>query len=218
VLGPKQHLETFTREGIVAFRERRWTGSRGGAFVVGNVEHLPAPPADGVQNGVLGELFGRFPELDTPGPFEPAPGFALEVLVEERDSNQSHLRMTYRPQIDGRDAKQRAALSIYSTLLGGSMGSPVRRDPRTAAVPRCAARPRDRPLRRCPRRRRPAAGSPARRAVPPNAARSLMTGYSATDAVGNGARCKRDQRRSSVVGRATSADGGSRTVTRPRAL
>jgi hypothetical protein len=30
VLGPKEHLETFTREAIVGFRERRWTGSRGG--------------------------------------------------------------------------------------------------------------------------------------------------------------------------------------------
>src|SRR5439155_25385590 len=45
------------------------------------------------------------------------------LLVEERDSNQSHLRMSYRPQIDVSDPKQRAALTIYSTLLGGSMGS-----------------------------------------------------------------------------------------------
>ncbi|MDQ3632232.1 MAG: insulinase family protein, partial [Actinomycetota bacterium] len=52
-----------------------------------------------------------------------APDFAPEVLVEERDSNQSHLRMIYRPRIDVTDVKQRAALSIYSTLLGGSMGS-----------------------------------------------------------------------------------------------
>ena len=123
VLGPREHLETFTRQGIVDFRERRWTGSRGGAFVVGNVEHLPAAPTDGRQNGVLGELFGRFPVLDVPEAFEPAPAFSPGVLVEERDSNQSHLRMIYRPDIDVTDAKQRAALTIYSTLLGGSMGS-----------------------------------------------------------------------------------------------
>ena len=123
VLGPKQHLEKFTREAIVGFRERRWTGSHGGAFIVGNVEHLPAAPEDGEQNGALGELFGRFPTLEVPGPFEPAPDFAPEVLVEERDSNQSHLRMIYRPSIDVTDPKQRAALGIYSTLLGGSMGS-----------------------------------------------------------------------------------------------
>src|SRR3954451_16385018 len=32
VLGPEEHLRSFTRDGIVAFRERRWSGSRGGAF------------------------------------------------------------------------------------------------------------------------------------------------------------------------------------------
>jgi predicted Zn-dependent peptidase len=45
------------------------------------------------------------------------------VLVSERDSNQSHLRMSYRPAIDPSDPRQRAALVIYTTLLGGSMGS-----------------------------------------------------------------------------------------------
>src|SRR6266480_2779791 len=43
VLGPEQNLRSFTREGIVAFRERRWAGTRGGAFLVGNLDHLPAP-------------------------------------------------------------------------------------------------------------------------------------------------------------------------------
>src|ERR1017187_531084 len=41
VLGPEQNLKSFTREGIVAFRERRWAGSRGGAFLAGNLEDLP---------------------------------------------------------------------------------------------------------------------------------------------------------------------------------
>ncbi len=45
------------------------------------------------------------------------------MLVHERDSNQSHLRMSYRPAVEVSDPKQRAALQIYSTLLGGSMGS-----------------------------------------------------------------------------------------------
>lgn len=116
VLGPEEHLRTFTREAIVAFRERRWAGERGGAFVVGNVEHVPA-------NDALDELFGRFPSLSAPDGFEPAPAFEPLVLVEERESNQSHLRMSYRPRIDVHDAKARAAFTIYSTLLGGSMGS-----------------------------------------------------------------------------------------------
>ncbi|MDX6691483.1 MAG: hypothetical protein QOG15_2940 [Solirubrobacteraceae bacterium] len=116
VLGPEQHLRTFTREAIVAFRERRWAGARGGAFIVGNLEHLSG-------NGELAALFERFPSLDAPAPFEPAPPFEPQLLVEERDSNQSHLRMSYRPKIDVAKPSQRAAMSIYATLLGGSMGS-----------------------------------------------------------------------------------------------
>jgi hypothetical protein len=42
VLGPEEHLRSFSREAIVAFRERQWAGARGGAFVVGNLESLPA--------------------------------------------------------------------------------------------------------------------------------------------------------------------------------
>jgi predicted Zn-dependent peptidase len=116
VLGPEEHLRTFTREGIVAFRERRWSGERGGAFIVGNLEHVD-------QNGRVSELFGRFPDLPAPEPYEPAPPFAPRTLVEQRDTNQSHLRMSYRPDVDVADPRARAAFTIYSTLLGGSMGS-----------------------------------------------------------------------------------------------
>src|SRR4029077_9046626 len=116
VPGPEENLRTFTREGIVAFRERRWAGARGGAFLTGNLDHLP-------EEAELHELFGRFPNLPAPEPYAPAPAFTPETLVEQRDTNQSHLRMIYRPSIGVADFKQRAALSIYSTLLGGSMGS-----------------------------------------------------------------------------------------------
>jgi len=116
VLGPEQNLRSFTREGIVAFRERRWAGARGGAFLVGNLDSLP-------DEATLQELFGRFPSLSAPGPYEPAPDFAPEKLVEQRDTNQSHLRMIYRPDVTVTNVRERAALSIYSTLLGGSMGS-----------------------------------------------------------------------------------------------
>jgi predicted Zn-dependent peptidase len=115
VLGPADHLREFSRDAIVAFRERRWAGSRGGAFLVGNLEH--------VGDGTVDELFERFPSLPEPQPFEPAPAFAPQTLVEERDSNQSHLRMSYRPAVDVADRRARAALAIYGTLLGGSMGS-----------------------------------------------------------------------------------------------
>jgi predicted Zn-dependent peptidase len=116
VLGPEEHLRTFTREAIVAFRSRQWAGARGGAFLVGNLDHLP----DDVE---LADAFGRFPTISPNGGGEPAPAFAPQTLVEARDSNQSHLRISYRPAIDPRDPAARAALGVYSTLLGGSMGS-----------------------------------------------------------------------------------------------
>jgi predicted Zn-dependent peptidase len=116
VLGPAEHLRTFSRDAIVAFRERTWSGARGGAFLVGNLDHLP-------DDATLEETFGRFPSLPDTNGYPPAPPFAPEKLVEERDTNQSHLRLTYRPDIDVRDRRARAALTIYSTVLGGSMGS-----------------------------------------------------------------------------------------------
>ncbi|MHB8242835.1 MAG: M16 family metallopeptidase [Solirubrobacteraceae bacterium] len=116
VLGPEENLRSFTREGIVAFRERRWAGSRGGAFLAGNLEHLP-------EEAELQERFARFPTLADPEPYVPVGEFVPQKLVEERDTNQSHLRMIYRPDISVTDLRERAALSIYATLLGGSMGS-----------------------------------------------------------------------------------------------
>jgi predicted Zn-dependent peptidase len=117
VLGTVEHIrDTFTREGILAFRSRRWSPSRGAAFAVGNLEALE-------QNGALEELFGRFEPQPEPEPYVPAPTFSPRILVRERDSSQSHLRMSYRPQVEVTDARQRAAFAIYSTLLGGSMGS-----------------------------------------------------------------------------------------------
>src|SRR5829696_5161917 len=116
VLGPEDHLRTFTRDGIVAFRERRWSGRRGGAFIVGNLEHV-------AENGAVSEAFGRFPDLPAPEPYEPAPPLRADRLVEQRDTNQSHLRMSYRPDVDVSDPRARAAFTIYATLLGGSMGS-----------------------------------------------------------------------------------------------
>ncbi len=116
VLGPKEHLETFTRDQVVGFRERQWSGRRGGAFLVGSLDHLPSDER-------LNELLGRFPDL-TPAPaFDPAPAPRTDRVIEERDTNQSHLRVSYRPELDAGDPKVRAALSIYGTLLGGSMGS-----------------------------------------------------------------------------------------------
>src|SRR5579875_776450 len=117
VLGTAEHLrDTFTREGIIAFRERRWAPETGAAFVVGNLDSLGDPAG-------FEALFERFPAHPVPERYEPAPPQVPRILVSERDSNQSHRRMSYRPRIDVDDPRERSALVIYSTLLGGSMGS-----------------------------------------------------------------------------------------------
>ena len=114
VLGPEEHLRTFTRDAIVAFRERQWAGARGGAFIVGNLDHV-------ADDAATAALFERFPSLPPAAPPAAAPELVADTLVQTRDTNQSHLRLIYTPQIDLR--AQRAPFTIYSTLLGGSMGS-----------------------------------------------------------------------------------------------
>src|SRR5918992_4243063 len=104
VLGPEEHLRSFTRDAIVAFRSRQWAGARGGAFLVGNLDSLP-------EDSELAEAFCRFPSISSNGTYEPAPPFRPQTLVEERDSNQSHLRISYRPSIEPRDLRARTALA-----------------------------------------------------------------------------------------------------------
>ena len=115
VLGPAEHLQSFTRDAILAFRERRWSPDRGGAFLAGDLSSL--------DEGRAAELLERFPSRPEPEPPEPAPSFEHRVMVEERDTNQSHLRLHWRVPIDPADERARAALAVYATLLGGSMGS-----------------------------------------------------------------------------------------------
>jgi predicted Zn-dependent peptidase len=116
VLGPEEHLRSFTREAIIAFRERRWSGRSGGAFVVGNLDHVS-------EDGAVDELMARFPDLPAPDAAQHVDPFEPQTLVEARDTNQSHLRMIYRPALDPADAAERASFDVYATLLGGSMGS-----------------------------------------------------------------------------------------------
>jgi predicted Zn-dependent peptidase len=115
VLGPAEHIQSFQRDGILAFRERRWAPSHGGAFLAGDLSHA--------DDGQLAELFSRFPGREEPPAPDPAPPVERRVLVERRDTNQSHLRLGWRPDVDQTDLKTRAALAVYGTLLGGSMGS-----------------------------------------------------------------------------------------------
>src|SRR4029078_12398388 len=90
VLGPEEHLRTFSRDAIVAFRRRQWAGSRGGAFLVGNLEHVP-------ENQELVETFGRFPSIQANGGWEKAPSFTPQTLVEPCDCYPSHPRVSHPP-------------------------------------------------------------------------------------------------------------------------
>ncbi len=117
VLGPEENLRSFTREGIVAFRERRWAGTRGGAFLVGNLEHVP-------DEQQLHERFARFPALPESGAVSARAG------VRAADARRRARHQPVAPAHDlpprastVTDVRERAALSIYATLLGGSMGS-----------------------------------------------------------------------------------------------
>jgi predicted Zn-dependent peptidase len=115
VLGPEEHIQSFQRDGILAFRERRWAPAHGGAFLAGDLSHA--------DEGQLAEFFSRFPAREDPPPPDPAPDPERRILVERRDTNQSHLRLAWRPPVDQTDLATRASLAVYATLLGGSMGS-----------------------------------------------------------------------------------------------
>ncbi len=137
VLGPEEHLRTFSRDAILTFRRRQWVGSRGGAFLVGNLDHVP-------ENNEMAELFGRFPSISANGGSEPAPAFAPTTLVESRESKQSHLRMSYRPcDRVARAHRAGGALGVFDAAGRLDGLAPVRRDPRAARAR--LLRLRDRP-------------------------------------------------------------------------
>ena len=117
VLGPEEHLRTFSRDGD---------------------PRLPAPPVGGLARRRVPGRQPRAParELRDGRAVRPLP---VDLRQRRRPSRrrrsrrrrwwrrasptQSHLRMSYRPSIDPRAPAERAALGVYSTLLGGSMGS-----------------------------------------------------------------------------------------------
>ena len=118
VLGPEEHLRTFTPR-----RDRRLPR----APLVGRARRRvrrrqPRPRRR--QRRASTSSSGASPTSPAPDAFEPAPAFAPRRSSSERDTNQSHLRMSYRPSFDV-DRPQASAprSAIYSTLLGGSMGS-----------------------------------------------------------------------------------------------
>ena len=117
VLGPAEHLQLLLARGHPRLpRSSLGARQRGGAFLAGDLSRLDAAG--------LAELFGRFPARDDPPAPEAAPWSSSAGCSSSRARrNQSHLRLAWRPPIDPTDLAQRAALTVYSTLLGGSMGS-----------------------------------------------------------------------------------------------
>ena len=117
MLGPEEHLRTFSRDAIVAFRERHWAGGRGGAFLVGNLEHVP-------ENQELVESL-------RPLPVDPRRRrLRAGAAVRARRRWSRSATPTSRtcgsptaPRSTPATRRERAALAVYSTLLGGSMGS-----------------------------------------------------------------------------------------------
>jgi predicted Zn-dependent peptidase len=116
ILGTPESLRSLGRDQVLDFRSRCWAGAQGGVFLVGD------PVALAEVAGVE-ELFERYPRVSPSEPPQAAPDPESRVLVEQRDSKQSHMRLSYRPDIDVSDPAQRAALTIFATLLGGSAGS-----------------------------------------------------------------------------------------------
>ncbi len=114
VLGPEENLRAFTREAIVAFRERRWAGGTAARFWSAISSFCPRRQ--------LEELFSSFPRSPRPSP-------TCRPRRSPRDVGRAARHQPVAPADDlpargeRHRRRARAALSIYSTLLGGSMGS-----------------------------------------------------------------------------------------------
>ena len=117
MLGPEEHLRTFTRDAIVAFR-RAPVGGRARRRVPGRQPRARA----------RGQRAGRA--------VRPLPVDLGRTAASSRRRRSRRRRWSRSasptsrtcgcptgPPIDPRDPPQRAALAVYSTLLGGSMGS-----------------------------------------------------------------------------------------------
>lgn len=115
ILGPAEHIRNFSKQEIMDFRERTWTPAESGIVLAGAV--------DKVDLDAIRELAGRFELTGPTFPAEAAPSLTAKKLIKHKDSEQSHLCLQWQPQIDASDPEQRAAFTVFTGLLGGSMGS-----------------------------------------------------------------------------------------------
>ena len=102
-------------------------------------------------NGAVDELFGALPDAARRRSLRAGAGRSHpQTLVEERDTNQSHLRMIYRPEVDAaRPARARRADDLRDAARRLDGLAPVRRDPRAARARLLGLRDRPRASPTC---------------------------------------------------------------------
>ena len=128
---------------IVAFRERRWAGAQRRRVP----RRQPRPSAGARRSCTSASPLPR--PARRPSRMRPRRTFAPKILVEERDTNQSHLRMIYRPEIAGlRRARARGAVDLLDAARRVDGLAAVRGDPREARPVLLGLRDRPRLRRR----------------------------------------------------------------------
>ena len=128
VLGPEENLRSFTREGDRRVPRAPLGGSRAAA------RSSPATSTICPREDELHELLRALPRAARArSPTCRRPTSRRRTLVEQRDTNQSHLRMIYRPEIDRRRrAPARGAGDLLDAARRLDGLAAVRRDPREA--------------------------------------------------------------------------------------
>ncbi len=89
VLGPEGNLRSSSARKSSPFAAALVAGRAGGAFIVGNLEHLPADERAGRGSPLPAAARARA--------LTPAPASCRRRWWRSSDTNQSHLRMIYRP-------------------------------------------------------------------------------------------------------------------------
>ena len=115
VVGDAATLRLVGRDALLAFRARRYDSGHAVAVLSGNLEAAPL-------DAVLAALAG-LPSLAEPDPVAAAVAGQPQRIVERRASGRAHVRLGFPVPGDPRDAGFRAALKVFSALLGGTPGS-----------------------------------------------------------------------------------------------
>jgi predicted Zn-dependent peptidase len=117
IIGSKDSIQALSREQMIAFRDRTWHD--GVLLLVGDLDTLGSTTFD--------HLTERLPTQDTPEQTvvaAPVAALAPRREILTTDTEQSHLRLGFAVNgVDMQNAQQRAALAVYTGILGGGMAS-----------------------------------------------------------------------------------------------